>query len=252
MPPSTAEILALEEVAALGWPAIDQDWLGRWLLRAADGWTRRANSVLPLGDPGVALDEALARVEGWYRDRGLAARFQLPLAARPALDLALAERGWAASNRTLVLVADLPAALARAEPRDLPPVELSGQPSPAWLAAYHYRDGNPLPPLAPRILAGPDRRVFAAVTIDDAAVAIARAVVTKGWAGVTAVEVSPPWRRRGLGRRVTQAVLAWAHREGATSAYVQVAEENEAALTMYDRMRFRVHHRYVYRQAPAS
>src|SRR5437879_10502361 len=29
----------LQEVTARGWPAPDEEWLGRWLLRAADGFT---------------------------------------------------------------------------------------------------------------------------------------------------------------------------------------------------------------------
>src|ERR1700750_1438100 len=56
VPAASRDVLALEEVAALGWPAAETRWLGRWLLRAAAGWTGWGNSVLPLGDPGLPLD----------------------------------------------------------------------------------------------------------------------------------------------------------------------------------------------------
>ena len=42
----------LERVAARGWPGLEQDTLGEWLLRAGGGFTGRANSVLVVGDPG--------------------------------------------------------------------------------------------------------------------------------------------------------------------------------------------------------
>ena len=45
-------IEALERAAARHWQAPETERLGEWLLRAAAGFTGRANSALPLGDPG--------------------------------------------------------------------------------------------------------------------------------------------------------------------------------------------------------
>ena len=46
----------LEQRAALGWRAPQEDRLGDWVLRAAGGFTGRANSALAAGDPGRPLD----------------------------------------------------------------------------------------------------------------------------------------------------------------------------------------------------
>ena len=72
-------MLELERVAAAHWRGTEQEWLGEWLLRAADGFTGRANSALPLGDPGASLDDSLDYVSGWYRARGLPAMIAVPL-----------------------------------------------------------------------------------------------------------------------------------------------------------------------------
>ena len=274
--PAPADILALEEVAALGWPAPDAEWLGRWLLRAAGGWTGRANSVLPLGDPGLALDPALAEVAAWYGARGLRPRFQLPLPARAPLGDALAARGWTAYNPTAVLTADVEVTLAAlADRADLPPVLLEPVPSAGWLGAYHYRGGTELPPFAVRVMTAAERPVFASVTDGGTVAAIARGVLDRGWLGVTAVEVAASHRRQGLATHIMRALLDWASRGSATrgsatggsatggwaaggwaagdravSAYLQVAEENEAALAFYERLRFARHHRYQYVLAP--
>jgi hypothetical protein len=48
-------------------------------LRAARGFTGRANSALAVGDPGVPLDDALAAVGDWYRARGLPAMIAVPM-----------------------------------------------------------------------------------------------------------------------------------------------------------------------------
>jgi GNAT superfamily N-acetyltransferase len=245
---SAADVLALEEIAALGWRAPDTERLGGWLLRAADGWTGRANSVLPLREPGLPLDEALERVVAWYGERGLPARFAIPVPAREALGEALVARGWQPYNPTLVLTADVATVLRGLPERaDLPPVVVEPEPGDDWLGAYHYRGDAAVPPVARPILTGSERPGFAIVRADGVAVAIARASVDAGWVGVTAVEVDPAWRRRGLARHVMRAVLAWS---GAPDTYLQVAETNTAALALYAALGYAAHHRYSYRLAP--
>ncbi len=257
VPAAPADVLALEEVAALGWPAPDTRWLGRWLLRAAEGWTGRANSVLPLGVPGLPLDAALAEVTSWYAGHGLPARVAVPLPGREALDAALAGRGWSVYNPVQVLTADVGVTLRSLPERpDLPPVEIEPEPADDWVAAYHYRGDSGLPPVGRAILTGSRRPGFAVVRSGGAGgsassvLAIARASLDRGWLGVTAVEVDPAQRRRGLASHVMRAVLGWAADAGVPDAYLQVADENAAALALYDRLGFAPHHRYHYRLAP--
>ena len=76
-------------------------WTGEAAPGAADGrrvgFTRRANSVLPLGDPGLPLDEALRRVARLVRRRGLPAYIQTATGAEGTQELLCAEleaRGW--------------------------------------------------------------------------------------------------------------------------------------------------------------
>lgn len=56
---------------------------------------------------------------------------------------------------------------------------------------------------------------------------------------ITAVAVAPPWRRRGLGRRALDALLAQARRLGAERATLEVATGNPAARALYDAAGFR-------------
>jgi ribosomal protein S18 acetylase RimI-like enzyme len=240
---------AVEAIAARGWRGRDTLRLGGWLVRAAEGWTGRANSVLPLGEPQRPLDEAIEIVTRWYAERGLSPRFQVPLPLSADLDDALAARGWTAYNPTFFLVAELGPIRALLPVLDDDAVSVAPEPSEGWLAAYHYR-GGALPTVARDVLVDADAPAFASVIRDGHMLAIGRAVVDDEWCGITALEVEPAARRRGLARVVLAGLLDWAAARGATAIYLQVAEDNEAALALYRGLGFAEHHRYHYRIAP--
>ena len=101
MTAATISILDLEEAAARGWRAPEEAALGRWRLRAAEGFTGRANSALAIGDPGMPLAAAVSEVRRWYRARGLPPMVAVPFpVGRPQssdVDRFLAvELGWTA------------------------------------------------------------------------------------------------------------------------------------------------------------
>ena len=95
-PSAPTSVAALESVAARGWRALETESLGDWLLRASGGFTGRANSVLPLGDPGLALGAAVDAAAGLVRGaRAGPPRFLSPLPDAQPVDDELARRGWA-------------------------------------------------------------------------------------------------------------------------------------------------------------
>lgn len=247
--PSTAEELALEATVARGWRAAETAELGGWLLRATGGFTSRANSVLPLRAAGRPLDEALETVRGWYAERGLPARLQLPVEARRLLDAELAERGWSAESPTHVLAARLDL-LAGGAGRDAPPVRIADAPDDTWLA--RYRGGAAATDVARGLLSRHDRAAFAAVTVDGRTLAIGRGTVDGEWLGVTAVEVDESARRHGLATAVMRALWRWGAAQGARRSHVAVTADNGPALALYRRLGYWQHHDYHYRREPVA
>lgn len=247
----------LERRAAQGWRAPDEERLGDWLLRAAGGFTGRVNSALAAGDPGMPPDRAAEVVRGWYQSRRLPAMIAIPYpAAGPgavALDRLLAQRGWTVRPGTATVMTARGDQL-RAGPGPVPPVavELAAEPDQAWLARYHYRGQEGLPPVALRVLTSAPWQAFASVRAPGQAIAIGRVAVAAGWAGLTAIEVDPAHRRRGLARAVTRALAAEAGAHGARHLYLQVEDDNPAAHALYRGIGFTDHHGYHYRVAPGD
>lgn len=241
----------LQAVAARGWPAVHTERLGDWTLRAAGGFTSRANSVLPHGDPGLPPDEALTRVARWYDAHGLPPKVQVSTGdpeGDARLDAALAERGWTAEREAVVRVAAL-APLADRAPD--PRVVLHRAPDEEWLRAYH-RVAEPDESSLAVLSGGPSVRfatVHGAAGPGGRPAAIGRCVVDGRWAGFAAVEVDPAHRRGGLATAVMAELARAALQEGASAAYLQVETGNAAARALYDALGFADHHTYHYRRA---
>ncbi|MGW5423829.1 GNAT family N-acetyltransferase [Streptomyces sp. NPDC003943] len=237
----------LARAAARAWQPLESEPLGEWTLRAAGGFTRRANSVLPLGDPGMPLDAALTRVREWYAARDLPPYIQTATGAEGTQEVLGAEldrRGWvrevSAELRTAALapIGDLDAdASAVAE------VRLSRSVDEQWLRRYQ-RFGEPGPHVLKVLGSGPSVWFASVPGTGDIPAAIGRCVVDGRWAGFMAVEVDPEQRRRGLATAVMTALARRALDEGASAAWLQVESDNDGARALYDGMGFTVHHHY--------
>ena len=251
-PIRASEIRALEHAAAAGWPGLESDWVDGWLVRAGHGFTGRANAATPLGERGTVADPAhpavRARLREWYATRGLPLRLLVPDR------LARIPDGWPASEPVLVLGADLGNVPLPPEPT---PVTVTARPDAEWMSLYR---GGDTPPVAQEVLTAVAAGIlgFGRIGAPGAPpLAIGRAAVTdapdgRRWVGLSAVEVAPEHRRRGLGTLVCGALLRWARDQGATHAYLQVTEANVAARAMYRELGFVDHHRYRYVSEPVG
>ncbi|MFJ3666210.1 GNAT family N-acetyltransferase [Streptomyces sp. NPDC090106] len=238
----------LSRVSARAWRPVESERLGGWELRAASGFTRRANSVLPLGDPGLPLDDALDAVRKWYGGRGLPAYVQTATGAAGTQEVLCAElerRGWVREVSAELWTGALAPLADRAEGAG---VVLSREADEAWLGRYQRKGVGEV---ALKVLASGPSVWFATVPGEDSPAAIGRCVVDGRWAGFAAVEVDPGQRRRGLATTVMAALARRALDEGASAAWLQVETDNAGARAMYDRLGFAAHHAYHHYRQPA-
>lgn len=246
----SASYAELAHVSTRAWRPVESERLGAWELRAASGFTRRANSVLPVGDPGLPLDEALDAVRRWYGARGLPAYVQTATGAEGTQELLCAElerRGWVREVTAELWIGALAPIADRAEGAG---VELSRDVDEAWLARYQRKGVSEV---ALKVLSSGPSVWFAQVPGSGGVpAAIGRCVVDGRWASFAAVEVGPEQRRRGLATEVMAALARRALDEGASAAWLQVETENAGARALYAGMGFAAHHAYHHYREPAA
>lgn len=244
---SWAAVARLEGLCADAWPALVDEPLGAWRLRAARGFTGRANGAIAVGDPGLAVPAALDAVRAFAARHGVAPRAQVPIGS--PWDRAVAGAGWvldarhAAGAEVAVLVGEL-AALAEVSRTAGGAVELLDRPDARW---WDIALGRAPAPTEQAVLDPGAGTVFGLVP----GIGAVRGILVEDHLHLSRLVTRPEARRRGHAAALTAAAAGWGLRHGARWAVLQVALHNTAARAFYDRLGCVEHHRYRYLVPPA-
>lgn len=245
---SREAILRLEERSFNAWPALEVALVEGWLLRFAEGYSKRANSASALMPVGTS-ESTLMLVQEQYRARGVPCCFRLTPLAPPRFADFLAARGWRELDETSVEVVDLHDRGGRSPGRGS--LQTSGRPTRDWIAGYARASARAdlKPGIAERMLRQIATPATFAVLLDTDGVEVAygMAVLDRGMVGLFDIVTRPDQRGRGYGRTLVDALLAWGHGQGAHQAYLQVTTANAPALALYRSFGFREVYRYAYR-----
>ncbi len=247
MPP--ASIQRLEEAGLNAWPALRVALVDGWVLRFADGFTKRANSVNAIyGDASgldAGLDDRISAAERLYGDAGQRAIFRLSPLAPEALDARLDGRGYRRIDETVVETASLATMDLATDPGFVRAASPAEWVEPASTLQQEPEATRPiLQAMLERMVPRP---CFGLLLRDGVPAACGLAVAQGNLVGLFEIAVHPALRRGGLGLAMTRSLLAWGRALGADTAYLQVVAGNAPARALYAGLGFRESHRYWYR-----
>lgn len=238
---------SLEQAAFQAWPALHEETHGPWLLRFADGYTKRANSANAMERVSVVSTLDIEAVEAFYRLRGQPPIFRLAsFCTKPEVDNALADRGYRFVDLSLVMTRELSGDLGGQLPSFLPDAA-------SWLAMFHQITDSPTSGQDTHLKmlsAIPGETAFAAALAQSVPVACGLGVVTHAALGLFDVATRADARRQGLAKQLCAGLLHWGRGRGASTAYLQVVGANHAAIRLYESLGFRRAYHYWYRVGP--
>lgn len=101
-------IREIEELSMNAWPTLYTKLYDGWVLRFADGYTRRANAVITIYESVIPIDEKIDFCEKEYASYNLPAIFKITNESNPeGIDVRLEERGYVRENETALRILDM-------------------------------------------------------------------------------------------------------------------------------------------------
>jgi N-acetylglutamate synthase len=238
----------VEEASLNAWPALQQSLFDGWVLRFSRGFTKRANSIVPLYPSQQSAIEKIRYCENLYARERLNTIFRLTTVVDSApLDALLSQRGYRRVDQTRVLTRDLGAS------RFESPAHFRRIPRDEWIDCYARAAEVPASAqqLHALLLGGiRTEHVFGAIFVDGVAVACGVAVLERELVGLFDIVTHPAARRRGHAGTLVESLLGWGVSAGAGHAYLQVVEANEPGRALYRQLDFEDLYQYWYRVAP--
>jgi GNAT superfamily N-acetyltransferase len=242
----------LEETALNAWPGLLTYLYDGWVVRWANGYTKRANSATPLypGSGEWELEMKVEWCEQFFRARNLPAVFRLlpfhPDAA--ALDHLLAQQKYEYLDETRHMVLDLDEWDGNSSKRAYMLPSRSGLES--WFRSFHALHTGRTDQVnhLKIVQASLGQKCPMVLMVEDKVVACGLGILQNDLFGLFDIVTDVAERGRGYGRELVASMLDWAIQVGASIAYLQVTTGNASANRLYARFGFQEAYRYWYRR----
>ncbi len=239
-------IRLLEELSMNAWPALQVVLYDGWVLRFADGYTRRSNSINPLYGSSQDIEKKVRHCEQMYRSRGMKVIYKMTPGSLPrGLDDLLAQQGYEVDAETSVQTLELdkveaPTCIARLE------TTLTD----AWLADQcRLSKTDDRKRLIARQMLQNIVPVACHASIDEGGktVACGLGVLEDEFLGIFDIVTDEECRARGYGKQMMLNLLSWGKQNGAKVAHLAVMLNNPPALHLYEKLGFQEVYQYWYR-----
>ena len=244
------DVLLFQEISANAWPALNFIFLNGWVVRLGDGYTRRANSVMPINYTGENVESDILTVEELYSLFNLPVVFQIPDYSAPTnLKKLLLERDYVEFDESLLMAEEIPK-LSPIEINESFSYEIETGSSEEWFSEFqkltNRSDEAKLKnqKIIDRI---PFQKAFLIARDGQKVVGLCLGVLEREYIGIYDMIVSSDHRRLGIGQSILAHLIEWGKKNGATTCYLQVQGDNSGAISLYKKigLKDKYHYRYL-------
>jgi len=238
----------LEEYSLNAWPALQSFVYDGWLLRFAQGFTKRSNSVNPIyrGESKKFKDKIMY-CESIYSSMNLDTIFKIsPFVTPRKIDKILEDLDYSLVEPSSVMILNL----SKVEEPLNQHVDISTEISSEWTSIL--ADFNNLSEATTKITQqllykSFLKKGFFTLYHGSIPVACGIGVIEHNYIGLFDIVTSRPYRNKGYGKQLILNMLKWAKMNGATDSYLQVLKSNQLAVMLYHQLGYREAYTYWYR-----
>ncbi len=237
----------LEELQMNALPSLQTVLYDGWIIRFADGYSNRANSVNPIYKSEEDVFEKIAVCEDMFKSRGLKPTYKITPFVQPEnLDEILVGKGYEIIHRTSVQTLDLSNIDEPDEKVDIRHSNLNDE----WFDTYcnfNDLDGNNRLIYRKMLNNLVPISFFTTMYIENEIIACGMAVLENGYLGLFDITVREDHRNKGYGRKLLYSIIKHGKNLGAHKAYLQVMVNNQPANHLYKKLGFIEEYQYYYR-----
>ncbi|MDQ0232625.1 GNAT family N-acetyltransferase [Metabacillus malikii] len=241
-------IQKIEELSMNALPALQTNVYDGWIVRFADGYTKRANSINPIYFSKEDLNSKIESAEQLYRKRNLKVVYKMTQQVFPEnLDKTLEKHGYFIDGLTSVQMLPLRDSNIEIGHKAIVYDTLHDN----WLMNFYRlnniceKDQRTLKQMLLNII--PKSCYFLLNDENDETLACGMCVLESEYIGLFDIVTTEKYRNKGFGSKLVQHILQWGKDNGAKYAYLQVMLNNLPALKLYSKLGFEEIYRYWYR-----
>ena len=239
-----------EELSNNAWPALQTLHYDGWILRFANGVTKRSNCVNMLYpstlDPGEKIDVC----RHIYESRHIAPCFKITgNNGSGEIDRILESLGYYIHSYISFQTMDI----SRIPAEPIHDITIDAELTPGWMDDFISM--NEFDPMRKSTYIDIMKQIFLpkcliSLSRNHKRIGVGLGVAEGKFIGLFDIVVDKEFRNTGLGYLIVENILRWGRKQGADAAYLQVVSDNTPAIRLYEKMGFREEYQYWYRMKP--
>lgn len=237
-----------EEIMLNQWQPLQTIIYDGWILRFANGYTKRANSINPIYGSNENIDEKISYCEKLYASHRLKTVFKITPFIHPKnLDDVLNSKGYTVVDPTSVQRLDLAQDVKQPT---IQSVRIDDHVNDEWIDLFcllNSVDEKHKPTMKQMLSNRCSEKGFFSLLHNGEVVACGIGILERKTLGIFDIVASPRYRNQGFGEQLILHILRWGKDRGAERSELAVLSNNEPALRLYAKLGFEEIYPYWYR-----
>jgi ribosomal protein S18 acetylase RimI-like enzyme len=238
----------IEELSMNAWPSIQTVIYDGWIIRLANGYTKRANSINPIYLSKINLEEKIQYCKKLY------VRYNLPTVYKlvecnehKIIDRELETLKYEIVDTTSVQICDDIKILGK----DYPGIHRCIDFNEEWINGFIECNNiriefiDTLKMMLKNITGN---KVVVYKRLDKEIVGCGYGVIENGYVGLFDIVIKENKRGNGYGKEIVKSILSEAGKAGIGKSYLQVVNTNEIAKGLYKKIGYKEKYKYWYRK----
>lgn len=236
-----------EELSMNAWPGFNVSFYDGWVMRSAQGYTKRANSVIPIYDSTEDLPTKVQQVEKFYQSKGLPAIFKLTnTPSHSELEKYLKSLGYSFQGETSVQILQIDDNFVF----DTTDLSIYNTLEEIWKDKFVSL--NNVPENSRELMANLLKRIpcqtsYVSLEKSGKTIGCALGILEGTNFGLFNIVIDSKLRGKGFGKELVTKLVGIGKKLGAKTAYLQVELKNAPAINLYKTIGFKEEYQYWYR-----